>query len=152
MKLALIGLVLIGATACTLTEREVLLTAHGVPVTVAVSGRQTCIEIDDDARMGSWCRPADRVEAVWIGATWVGDGLVVVGQAPAEVVSVTLAGEGGLRSLAVEQTGQGRFFVGEDVPPGDYEVAAEREDGSEYVSGDVSMRGRGTTTGITMTP
>ena len=151
MKAALVGLVLVGAAACTLTDREVLLTVDGVPVTVVASGGQTCIEVGDDAGGGSWCRPADMVEAVWMGATSVGDGLVVVGQAPAEVVSVTLSGEDGPRSLAVEQTGQGRFFVGVDVRPGGYEVAALREDGSEYVSGDVSI-GRNATTGFWMTP
>jgi len=151
MKAALVGLVLVGAAACTLTGREVLLTVDGVPVTV-VSGRQTCIEVgDDDAGGGSWCGPADMPEAVWLGAMAVGDDLVVVGQAPAEVVSVTLSGEDGPSRLAVEQAGQGRFFVGVDVRPGDYEVAAETEDGSPYAAGEVSLGTDGTTI-LWMTP
>ncbi|TVR17862.1 MAG: hypothetical protein EA387_15745 [Nitriliruptor sp.] len=133
------------------TGREVLMAVDGVPVTV-VSGRQTCIEVgDDDAGGGSWCGPDDMPEAVWLGAISVGDDLVVVGQAPDEVVSVTLSGEDGPSRLAVEQTGQGRFFVGVDVRPGDYEVAAETEDGSQYAAGEVSL-GRDGTTVFWMTP
>ena len=82
---------------------------------------------------------------MWIGAIAVGDDLVVVGQAPAEVVSVTLSGEDGPSRLEVEQAGQGRFFVGVDVRPGDYEVAAATEDGSQYASGQVSLGTDGTT-------
>jgi hypothetical protein len=103
------------------------MTVGGAPVTV-VSGRQTCIEVGgDDAGGGSWCGPVDMPEAVWLGAISVGDDLVEVGQAPAEVVSVTLSGEDGPSSLAVEQTGQGQFFVDVDVRPGNYEVATETE-------------------------
>ena len=47
-------------------------------------------------------------EAVWLGAVAVGDELVVVGQAPDEVVSVTRSGEDRPSPLTVEQTGQGR--------------------------------------------
>lgn len=151
MKWALVGIVLVAAAACTSTAREVLLMAGGVPVTVAVSGEQTCIEVGEDADMGSWCAPDGTPETVWLGATAVGDGLVVVGQAPADVASVDLAGEGGSRNLAVEQSDHGRFFVGVAVPPGDYEVSATREDGSEHVSGDMSMRRSGTTM-VTIVP
>ncbi len=151
MKAALVGLVLVGTAACMFTGREVLMAVDGVPVTV-VSGRQTCIEVGDgDAGGGSWCGPDDMPEAVWLGAMAVGDDVVVVGQAPDEVVSVTLSGEDGPSRLAVEQTGQGRFFVGVDVRPGDYEVAAETEDGSQYASEEVSL-GRDGTTVFWMTP
>ena len=151
MKAVLVGLVLVGAAACTFTGREVLMTVDGVPVTV-VSGRQTCVEVgDDDAGGGSWCGPDGMPETVWLGAIAVGDDLVVVGQAPDEVVSVTLSGEDGPSPLAVEQTGQGRFFVGVDVRPGDYEVAAETEDGSQYATEAVSLDRDGTTM-LWMTP
>lgn len=121
------------------------MTVDGVPFTI-VSGRQTCIEVgDDDAGSGSWCGPADLPEAVWLGAVAVGDELVVAGQAPAEVVSVTLSGEDGPNRLAVEQTGQGRFLVGVEDRPGDDEVAAETEDGSRYVTGQLPLGRDGTT-------
>lgn len=127
------------------------MTVDGIPVTV-VSGRQTCIEVgDDDAGGGSWCGPVDMPQAVWLGATPAGQRLVVVGQAPAEVVSVTLTSVARTSRLDKEQAGQKRFFVALDVPPGDYEVTAETDDGSEYLSGELSLGGEGTTM-FSMTP
>ena len=147
----LVGLVLVVATACTSTERETLLVAPGAPVAVAFSDGQTCIEVGENADRGSWCATDEMPESVWVGSTSVGDGLVVVGQAPEEVASVALAGEDGARNLSVKHTDQGRFFVGMDVSPGDYRVLANREDGSQYVSGETSMS-RMATTNITITP
>jgi hypothetical protein len=103
------------------------MTVGGAPVTV-VSGRQTCIEVGgDDAGGGSWCGPVDMPEPC--GSVRYPSGTIWwrSGSAPAEVVSVTLSGEDGPSSLAVEQTGQGQFFVDVDVRPGDYEVATETE-------------------------
>jgi hypothetical protein len=128
-----------------MTGREVLVTVDGVPVTV-VSGRQTCIEVgDDDVGSGSFCGPGDRPERVWFGAASVGQRLVVVGQAPNEVASVTLTSEDATIRLDEEQTRQGRVLVALEVSPGDYEVTAERDDGSEYLSGEVSLVSEGTT-------
>lgn len=151
MKGMLIGLVLVVATACTSTERETLLMAHDVPVFVIVSDGQTCIEVGENADRGGWCASEEVPESVWMGSTSVGDGLVVVARAPEEVASVALAGEDGPRNLAVKHTDRGRFFVGMDVSPGDYRVLANREDGSEYVSGETSMS-RMATTNTTITP
>jgi hypothetical protein len=151
MKRALVALVLLGVAACTMTGREVLLTVDGVPVTV-VSGRQTCIEVgDDDGGSGSWCGPDGMPEAVWLGAASAGQRLVVAGQAPDEVASVTLTSADGTIRLDEEQSRQGRVLVALDVPPGDYEVTAERDDGSEYLSGELLL-GREGTTMFSMTP
>ncbi len=145
MKRALVGLVLLGVAACTMTGREVIATVDGVPVKV-VSGRQTCIEVgDDDAGSGSWCGPDDMPEAVWLGAASAGQQLVVVGQAPEEVASVSLTSAEGTIRLDEEQTRQGRVFVALDAPPGTYEVTAERDDGSEYLSGELLLDREGTT-------
>jgi len=145
MKRALVGLVLLSVAACTLTGREVITTVDGVPVTV-VSGRQTCIEVgDDDAGSGSWCGPDEMPEAVWLGAASAGQQVVVAGQAPDEVASVTLTSADGTIRLDEEQTRQGRVLVALDVPPGDYEITAERDDGSEYLSGELSLSREGTT-------
>ena len=145
MKRAFVGLVLLGVAACTMAGREVIATVDGVPVTV-VSGRQTCIEVgDDDAGSGSWCGPDDMPEAVWLGAASAGQQLVVAGQAPDEVASVTLTSADGTSRLDEEQTRQGRVLVALDVPPGDYEITAERDDGSEYLSGELSLSREGTT-------
>jgi hypothetical protein len=145
MKRASVGLVLLGVAACTMTGREVIATVDGVPVTM-VSGRQTCIEVGDNAAgSGSWCSPDDMPEAVWLGAASAGQQLVVAGQAPDEVASVTLTSAEGTTRLDEEQTRQGRVLVALDVPPGDYEITAERDDGSEYLSGELSLGREGTT-------
>jgi hypothetical protein len=151
MKRAFMALVLLGVAACTMTGREVLLTVDGVPVTV-VSGRQTCIEVGDEATgSGSWCSPDGMPEAVWLGAASVGQRLVVAGQAPDEVASVTLTSADGTIRLDEEQSRQGRVLVALDVPPGIYEVTAARDDGSEYLSGELSLGSEGTTM-FSMTP
>lgn len=145
MKRALVGLVLLGVAACTMTGREVIATVDGVPVTV-VSGQQTCIEVgDDDAGSGSWCGPDDMPEAVWLGGASAGQQLVVAGQAPGEVASVTLTSADGTNRLDEEQTRQGRVLVALDVPPGDYDITAQRDDGSEYLSGELTLGREGTT-------
>lgn len=152
MKRALVLMVVCVATACTMgTERETLLMVDGVPVVVAVSGQRSCVEVGDAADKGRWCAPGGEPEAVWLGAASVGDRLVVAGQAPTEVRSVVLMSPAGTTGLAVEHSGLGRFFVGVDLPPGDYQVSAETADGNAYVSGEMSMSARATTL-TTMTP
>ena len=146
MKWAITAAVLVVAVSgCT--ERETLTMKGDVPVTVAVSGEQVCVEVGDEGDQGRWCAPPDRPNAVWVGATSVADGLVVAGQAPAEVVSVTLTREGETTKLEVVQSEVGPFFVGVDIAPGDYEISALTSN-SEYVSGDVSMRDRSTTSAV----
>ena len=145
MQRAFVVLVLLGVAACTMTGRKVFVTVDGVPVTV-VSGRQTCIEVgDDDGGSGSWCGPLDMPEAVWLGAAPAGQRLVVAGQAPDEVAWVTLTSADETIRLDEEQTRQGPVLVALDVPPGDYEITAERDDGSEYLSGELSLSREGTT-------
>ncbi len=144
MKRAFVGLVLLGVAACTMTGREVIATVDGVPVTM-VSGRQTCIEVGDDGGSGSWCGPLDMPEAVWLGEASAGQQLVVAGQAPDEVASVTLTSAEGAIRLDEEQTRQGRVLVALDIPPGNYEVTAERDNGSEYLSGELLLDREGTT-------
>ncbi len=70
---------------------------------------------------------------------------MLVGQAPDEVASVTLTGVDGTSRLGEEQTRHGRFLLALDLLPGAYELTAERDDGSEYLSGELSLTREGTT-------
>lgn len=138
------GLVMVTAAllSCTSTgpAREVLLADAA---TASIANGRTCVRVGDGPR-GSWCGPADQPEAVWLGATTTGDKLLLAGQAPTIVESMTLRWEGGQRELMVERTALGRFFVGLRLPLGQYVVEARRADGSIYVSGELSLTGSGT--------
>lgn len=132
---ALLLLLGVAAAGCSPTDRETLAVVDGTRITLATTFDRTCIEFGGRDGARSCWGAVDPAELAVVASS-VGGGMVVVATAPDDADVVVLRGDGFSRTLPVSQTGSGRLFVGVDVPPGTYEVAAERDDGSVVLLAD----------------
>jgi hypothetical protein len=144
----LLGIVALG---CTSTERETLVEVRGMPITLATTDDRLCVEFGglDGARS---CWSTEDPEQLGLGAADVDGVLVVVVAPPDDGSAVVLTGESFTRSLTVQQTSSGPYFVGVDIPSGTYEIAAEREDGSVVPRSDGVTLSRDSGIAVTITP
>lgn len=123
------------AVGCSTTEREVLFTVRGMPVVLAPTDDRLCVEFGgrDGAR---FCWSTEDPEHLTVASSEVEGVFVVVATAPDDASAVVLRSDVLTRALTVTEASSGRYFVGVDVPPGDYGLAAERQDGSVVLRDD----------------